>query len=223
MRQITLLPNLTAATSADLAAAVIAASDRQVEVKGIKDPVGRDEFGMSSDALNFHRIAWRCAEEWGADGFDARLGRQVKAEICRLRRYEPDDFESALLTTKGRARLPFGWTALDLARFRARQEPIRLLDGELAQSRLATEIAAIAIQLQRLQKDKPIWLPIDQLREMFSQRKVVVSGAVLRLVEAGLLRFVDGKYHTGKAREYFFSGVEHEHYAPVVSPVAEGR
>ena len=213
MRQITLLPNLMAETPADLAGAVIAASDRQVEVKGIEDPVGRDEFGISSDALNFHRIVWRCTEELGQE-FDARVGRQIKAEICRLRGYDPDDFESALLATKGRARLPFGWTALELARFRARQEPIRLLDGELAHSRLATEIAAIALQLQRLQKDKPILLPIDQLREMFSQRKVVVSGAVLRLIEAGILKVVDGKYHTGKAREFFFSGVEHEHYSP---------
>ena len=168
-------------------------------MKGIEDAVGRDEFGVSSDALNFHRIMWRCIEEWGTQGFDAKLGRQVKSELCRLRGYDPDDFESALLATKGRARLPFGWTALDLARFRARLEPIRLLDGELAHSRLATEIAAIALQLQRLQKEKPILLPIDQLREMFSQRKVVVSGAVLRLVEAGLLKVVDGKYHTGSA------------------------
>lgn len=221
MREIALLPNLTAETPAEFAAAVVAASDRQVEMKGIEDPVGRDEFGISSDALNFHRIAWRCAEEWGAQGFDIRLGRQVKAEICRLRGFDPDDFESALLATKGRARLPFGWTALDLARFRARQEPIRLLDGELAHSRLATEIAAIALQLQRLQKEKPILLPIDQLRELFSQRKVVVSGAVLRLVEAGMLKVIDGKYHTGKAREFFFSGVEHEHYIPAGGIVAE--
>ena len=107
----------------------------------------------------------------------------------------PDDpCRSALLATKSRARLPFGWTALDLARFRARQEPVRLLDGELTHSRLATEIAAIAFQLQRLQKEKAILLPIDQLRAMFSQRKVVVSGAVLRLVKAGVLKVVDGKY-----------------------------
>ena len=222
MRQITLLPNLVAETPAEMAAAVIAASDRQVEVKGIEDPVGRDEFGISSDALNFHRVAWRCAEEWGPQGFDTLLGRQVKAELCRLRGYDPDDFESALLATKNRARLPFGWTALDLARFRARQEPIRLLDAELAHSRLATEIAGIALQLQRLQKEKPILLPIDQLREIFSQRKVVVSGAVLRLVEAGIIRFVDGKYHTGKAREFFFSGVEYEHYAQAGNIPADG-
>jgi hypothetical protein len=220
MRRIALLPNLTAETPAELAAAVIAASDRQVEIKGIEDPVGRDEFGISSDALNFHRIAWRCTEEWGSQEFDIRLARQVKADICRLRVYEADDFESALSATKGRARLPFGWTALDLARFRARREPIRLLDAELAHSRLVTEIAAIALQLQRLQKEKPILLPIDQLREMFNQRKVVVSGAVLRMVEAGMLKVVDGKYHTGKAREFVFSGVEHEHYA--LMAVADG-
>ena len=221
MRQIELLPNLVIDTPEGLAGVALAASDQQVIVKGIDDPVGRDEFGVSSDALNYHRIVWRCQEEWGADGFDARLGRQVKAEICKLRGYDPDDFESALLATKNRARLPFGWTALDMARFRARREPIRLLDGELAHSRLATEIAGIALQLQKLQKDKPILLPIDQLREMFNQRKVVVSGAVLRLVEAGLLLIGDGKYHTGKAREFFFSGVEHQHYSPAANLFSE--
>ncbi|MFI5458102.1 MAG: hypothetical protein ACHRXM_21925 [Isosphaerales bacterium] len=119
-------------------------------------------------------------------------------------------------------RLPFGWTALDLARFRAHKQPIRLLDAGLAHSRLATEIAGIALQLQQLQKEKPILLPIDPLREMFGQRKVVVSGVVIRLVEAGLLRFVDGKYHTGKAREFLFSGQEHQHYAAADSVVAQG-
>ncbi|WP_435007951.1 hypothetical protein P12x_005216 [Tundrisphaera lichenicola] len=217
MRQIALLPSLIAEQPADLAAAVVAASDRQVDDKGIEDAVGRDEFGVSSDALNYHRIVWRCAEEWGEGEFDRQLAREVKGEICRRRGYDPDDFESALLATKARARLPFGWTALDLARFRARLNPIRLLDGDLAESRLATEIAAIALQLQHLQKEKAILLPIEQLREMFAQRKVVVSGAVMRLVEAGILRCVDEKYHTGKAREFMFIGEEHRHFE-VASP-----
>jgi len=221
MRPIALLPDLIAQTPADLAAAALAASDRQIEVKGIEDPAGREEFGISSDALNFQRIAWRCMEEWGAAGFDAKLARHVKAELCRRRGYDPDDFESALLAVRGRARLPFGWTALDLARFRARQQPIRLLDADLAHSRLATELAGIALQLQLLQGDKPILMPVEQLRGLFNQRKVVVSGAVLRLVEARLLCCVDEKYHTGKAREFRFVGQEHEHYEPAMP--AEGK
>ena len=58
---------------------------------------------------------------------------------------------------------------------------------------------------------------------MFAQRKVVVSGAVLRLVEAGLLKFINEHYHTGKAREFYFSGIEHEHYAMAASAMAEGK
>ena len=44
------------------------------------------------------------------------------------------------------------------------------------------------------------------------QRKVVISGAVQRLVEAGLLEFADKSYHTGKARQFRFKGVEGEHF-----------
>ena len=47
------------------------------------------------------------------------------------------------------------------------------------------------------------------------QRKIVISGAVQRLLEAGLLEFADKNYHTGKAREFRFKGVEGEHFEKI--------
>lgn len=108
-----------------------------------------------------------------------------------------------------------GWTALDLAWRLVEKEPIRLLDHQLAGKRVPTVIAGIARQLQLLQGADPILLPIDQLRTMLEQRKIVVSGAVQRLVEAGLLAYADKSYHTGKAREFRFTGVEGEHYEKI--------
>lgn len=166
-------------------------------------------------SLNLHRIIWRCAEEWGINAVIQSLVPSLKKELCRQRGYDPDEFESAMLATRGRARLPFGWTALDLAVFRANKKPIRLLPVELADSRLATLVANIARQLQLIQDADAILLPIEQLRELFGQRKIVISGTVMRLVEAGVLAYVDKNYHTGKAREYRFAGREHEHYEEV--------
>jgi hypothetical protein len=50
---------------------------------------------------------------------------------------------------------------------------------------------------------------------MLEQRKIVVSGAVQRLVEAKLLDYADKTYHTGKAREFRFVGIEGEHFEKV--------
>jgi hypothetical protein len=76
-------------------------------------------------------------------------------------------------------------------------------------------MANVARHLQMIQDADAILLPIEQLRELFGQRKIVISGTVMRLVEAGVLTYVDKNYHTGKAREYRFSGREHEHYEEV--------
>jgi hypothetical protein len=215
MQPIQILPTVLAETPFDLVQAVLSASDQQVHDKQLADADARAEFAMAADALNLHRVVWRCTEEWGQDGVGAVFVRQLKADLCRRRRYDPDDFESALLATRARARLPFGWTAVDLALWRAGRGPIRLLHPDLATSRLATQIANIARNLQLIQEGEPILLPIEQLRAVLGQRKVVVSGAVMRLLEAGVLTCVDSKYHTGKAREYRFTGKEHEHYEEV--------
>jgi len=76
-----------------------------------------------------------------------------------------------------------------------------------------TTIANIALMLATIQDGDPILLPIDQLRGILQQRKIVISGAVQRLVEAGVLEFKDMNYRTGKAREFRFTGKASEHFA----------
>ena len=215
MRPILLLPGVTVSSPGEFVKVLLAEAERQLVGMAFTDPVAGAEFIMAADALNLHRLIWRCTEEWGEAALGKPLIQQLKSEICRHRRYDPDEFESACHATRSRARLPFGWTALDLALFRAVRHPIRLLSLELANSTLAARFANVALQLQLIQLDKPILLPIEQLRQLFGVRKIVASGTVNRLVESGLLRCVDAKYHTGKAREFMFRGVKYEHYEEV--------
>ncbi len=222
MQPIQILPTMTAETASDMVQAILSASDQQVTEKGLADPEASAEFSMASDALNLHRMVWRCNEEWGPEAVDQAFVRHLKAEVCRRRRYDSDDFESALLATRNRVRMPFGWSAVDLALRRAARRPIRLLHPDLATSRLATQIANIARNLQIIQEGEPILLPIKQLRAVLNQRKVVVSGAVMRLLEAGVLTCTNAKYHTGKAREYRFTAREHEHYEEMHSTAPAG-
>jgi hypothetical protein len=163
-------------------------------------------------------VALRCGAEWGTNVLISAVSDPVKVALCAARGYDPDDFESALEATRGRVRLPFGWTALDVAWRHSQREPIRLLDAALAGKRVPTSIAGIARQLQFLRKDEPILLPIDQIRALLEQRKIVVSGAVQRLVEARLLDYADRNYHTGKARDFHFTDIEGQHYEKVSIP-----
>jgi hypothetical protein len=212
MPPIELGSGLVVTRPADLVEVVLDATARQVAEKAIADEEGRADFAISTDALNYWRMAWRCATEWGTQGLAPAIAERVKAGICAARSYDPDDFDSALQATKGRARLPYGWTALALAWHLTKREPIRLLEPTLTGKRVPTTIAGIAHHLQLLQGEEPILLPIDQIRSLLEQRKIVVSGAVQRLVEAGLLTYADKSYHTGKAREFRFTGVKGEHY-----------
>ena len=201
------------ATSPDaLASIILAATDKQVADKAIENAEGRADFLISSDALNHWRMVWRCSVEWGSLVLASEVGSAIKNAICVVRGYDADDFDSAVEATKGRARLPFGWSALDLAWRLSKHEPIRLLDPQLSGKRVPTAITGIARQLQILQGADPILPPIDQLRAMLEQRKIVVSGAVQRLLEARLLDYADKTYHTGKAREFRFVGIEGEHF-----------
>ncbi|WP_165063905.1 hypothetical protein [Paludisphaera rhizosphaerae] len=215
MKTIDLGAGVVASSPNDLAAVILAASDKQTAEKSIEDAEGRADFLISTDALNYWRVAWRCSAEWDMKALDVALAAEIRAAVCASRGYDEDDFDSAIQATRGRARLPFGWSALDLAWRLSQNEPIRLLDPQLAGKRVPTAIAGVARQLQILQGAEPILLPIDQLRGMLEQRKIVVSGAVQRLAEAGLLEYADKSYHTGKAREFRFVGVEGEHYAAV--------
>ncbi len=216
MPHLELAARLVATRPSDLVEAILRATDEQVSAKAIADPEGRDEFSLSSDALNYWRLAWRCAVEWGDTALSESVAHEVKAGICEARKYEADDFDSTLQAVKGRARVPFGWTALDLAWHLCRKEPIRLLAPELAGKRVPTAIAGMAYHLQRHQERDPILLPIDQIRAILQQRKIVVSGAVQRLLEAGILEYANKSYHTGKAREFRFIGVESEHYERIL-------
>ena len=195
----------------DLVAIIISATDQQVLDKNLPDAAARDEFAMGSDALNLWRLIWRCREQWGLLGFSEEILAKLKSLLYEARGYDADEFESAIEATRGRARLPFGWTALDLAWNRAQREPIRLLRSELA-GKVPSAIANIAYQLQKIQGSDSILLPIDQLRILLAQRKIVVSGSVLRLVEAKIIQYTDATYHTKKAREFKFTGVEGEHF-----------
>lgn len=195
-----------------LAELILADSDKQVEAKGLVDADVRSEFTLSCDALNYARIAWRCAVEWDTRGLDETIGQRIRKLICVKRGYEPDDFDSARQATSRRVRLPYGWSAIDFAHRLAQKEPIRLLQPELAGKKLPTIIANIAYHLSLIQDKDPILLPIDQLRAFLQQRKIVVSGAVQRLVEAGILSFQDRNYRTGKAREFRFTGQSGEHF-----------
>lgn len=215
MQTIQLTPEVLATTPGELVVAVVNETNRQVNEKGLADPVAVSEFVLAADALNLTRLIWRLREEWGEEAVEQPLVRQLKAETCRARGYNPDEFESAMQAVRKRARLPFGWSAVDLASVRARRNPIRLLDPELATSTLAAAVANVARHLQRIQSEKAILLPIEQLRATFGVRKIVVSGTVSRLIDAGVLRCVDESYHTGKAKEYAFTGKEHEHYEEV--------
>lgn len=212
MQPITLEPGTVSTTPSDLVALIVRETDRQVAEKAIEDPAGRDEFAISSDALNYRRVAWRYAEEMGTGHFPEPLARRVREELCALRGYDPFDFESAVLVVAGRARLPFGWSALEFAQRLSRRNPIRLLDPQLAGKPVPTAISNLAYYLQIIQGEKQILLPIDQLRSFLNLRKVVVSGTVYRLIESGILEAVDSSFHTGKAREFRFSGQQGEHF-----------
>lgn len=206
------LGDIVADSPETLAGVILADTEKQVEAKGLIDPDVRAEFMLGCDALNYTRVAWRCAVEWGTQGLDESISQRVSELICTKRGYEPDDFDSARQATARRVRLPYGWSAIDFAHRLAQKEPIRLLQPELAGKKLPTIIANIAYHLSLIQDKDPILLPIDQLRAFLQQRKIVVSGAVQRLIEAGVLDFQDRNYRTGKAREFRFTGRSGEHY-----------
>ena len=198
-------PDQPPATSfADIAGLICAATDKQVAEKDLPDDESRDDFQLSSDALNYYRIEWRLREEWGE--LDEALNEKIKSRVCKIRGYDREEFDAALMATKHRARLPYGWTAWDVAIRRLETHPVKLLNSELESSRYAKGIITLAIHLQEIQKDEPILLPVDQVREFLKAKKVVVAGTILKLVEMGLLEMTKANYNTGSAREFLFKG-----------------
>lgn len=212
MPPIELGKGIVAGSPSELVDVILSVSDAQVASKGIEDPIGRDEFDTSTVALNTNRVLWRCRIEWKDLPSLAAILDEIKQEVCARRGLEPDDLDSAIEAVSNRTRLPFGLTAIELAWRQTQLFPIRLLHPDLAGKRVPTAIANIAYYLDLHQEGKNILLPIDALRAILQQRKIVVGGAVKRLVEAGLVVCVDEKYYTGKAKEFRFVGMEGEHY-----------
>lgn len=195
-------------TSSEFASVIIAATNSQIAGLPVESAEGAEDLRLSTDALNLHRLQWRLREEWGEGGLDAGLLGKIKEKVCSRRKYEAEEFEAALIATRHRPRLPYGWTALDLAVRRLQTRPIILLNEELENSRYARGILGLAIHLQDIQGKDPILLPVDQIREILAAKKVVVAGTITKLVDLGLLELTKEEYHTGSAREFRFKGVE---------------
>lgn len=211
MKPIKLSPETDAvATSSDFVAAILAATDAQTSGKEMQDPEAWADFRLSTDALNYHRMEWRLREECG--DVDNALLERIKAKVCRKREYDPEEFDAALIATRERPRLPYGWTAMDVAVRRLSTRPIRLLNADLESSRFAKGILSLAVHLQELQGASPILLPVEQVREILSAKKVVVAGTIMKLVEMGLLEMTKATYNTGSAREFLFKAVEGKDY-----------
>lgn len=190
----------------DFAAVVIGATDGQAEEKNFTDQEVIDDFVISSDALNILRVEWRLREEWGT--VDPLVPERIRDKVCKARGYEREELDAALQAVAARPRLPYGWTALQVAAKRLETRPIVLLNSELEASRYARGVLAIAIHLQDIQKAKPILLPVEQVREILTAKKVVVAGTILNLVKLNLLEMTKAAYSTGSAREYKCLAVE---------------
>src|SRR5258707_66352 len=127
-------PGVTAGGVSDLVEAVIAESNRQVEEKNFQDAVQIDEFRIACDALNCWRMNLRFIEETGQEALDeetVQIFRELCRRVARTRKYPDDDFQSALLATHERTRLPWGFNSLRLAHGRAMRNPMRLLHPDL--------------------------------------------------------------------------------------------
>lgn len=197
-------------TSSEVTTVIVKATNAQIAGKQLPDEEAVADFRLSTDALNYHRVEWRLREELGEA--PPKLIENVKAKLCERRGYEIEEFEAALVATKGRPRLPYGWTAMELAQRRLEAQPIRLLNPDLEGSRYAKGIIGLAVNLQQLQKEEPILLPVEQVRSILAAKKVVVAGTITRLVDLGILEMTKATYNTGSAREFRFKGVEGKDY-----------
>jgi|GEM_PF-2614507 len=211
MQPIELTPNHSPVkNSDDIVFVLVKATNAQIKEKSLPDEEARADFRLSTDALNYHRIEWRLREELGSAPLSVM--ENVRKKLCAKRGYEREEFDAALIATKDRPRLPYGWTAMDVAQRRLAAKPIRLLNPELEASRYAKGIVGLALYLQEIQKDEPILLPVEQVRTWLAAKKVVVAGTITKLVQLGILEMTKPEYNTGSAREFRFRGVEGKDY-----------
>jgi hypothetical protein len=191
---------------------ILGDSDAQVKARGLRYEEDRFDFQLSCDGLNVWRLQRRIAEDHGDEGLASDVCNGVVRLLCSKRGYDVSDFRMALKATADRVRIPYGISPMQLAWSRAQKAPIRLTDRNLSKVRAANTVAGVSLQLQNIQDDAPIYLPINDLRRTIGQRKIVVSGAVMQLIEAGVLECVDQNYHIGRARKFRFRAKEGEDY-----------
>jgi hypothetical protein len=206
-----LKPGVTVASTIEVANLVVADSNAQVQTKKIEgDETG--EFLLGCDALNFTRIRLRFAED--LDDLDPvpDVFCQVINAICRHRGYSVEEFRLSLLAVASRVRLPYGYMPLELASIRAKKYPVKLLKEGLQESQVSAQVAAVALHLQHQQQGQAILLPLEAIRSLLGMRKLVVSGALNQLVSSGVLVVTDGNFHSGKAKEFKFAGIEGSDY-----------
>lgn len=207
---------------AGIARFIIDVTNNQVARHSTTDADDRAEFRLACDAFNLWRITLRFCQDNGVETIEHPFLDEIVEHICSKRQYDPDDFASALQATEHRVRHAYGLQPLECAFERAKDRPVKLLDQSVACSRACSQIAALAIQLQKSEGERPIFLPIEQLRRLLRLRKLVVSGAVQRLVKYGLLESVNPAYSRGKAREFRFVGKEGVNFEFMDSEAGDG-
>jgi hypothetical protein len=187
-------------------------TDKQVARHNAFDADDRDEFQIACDAFNLSRIKLRFCQDNAVGSIDHPFLDRIVEHICTKRQYDSDDFASAVEATQHRVRHPFGLQPLECAFELAQRRPVKLIDEKVSRSRACSQIAAIALHLQESEGERPIFLPIEQVRRLLRLRKLVVSGAVRRLLNCGVLESVNEAYNRGKAREFRFVGRRGQHY-----------
>jgi hypothetical protein len=196
----------------ELTGALIAASDKQFASKIIEDDEERFDFLQACDTFNLWRMKWRLLEEFNDQQLVASIVERLRELICDRRKYDRDEFGLAAEATEERARFPFGLDPLRYAQLLARKNPIRVLKPEI-QDPVSQQILAIAVHLQVINGPfRSVLLPIEQLRAVVRCRKLVVGGAVKRLIKHNMLLEVGEKARTGKAREFKLLAREGEDY-----------
>jgi hypothetical protein len=180
--------------------AIMKASDAHAENIELSDGGEIEEFIIACDALNVGRMLWRFREEFGVE-LAKELEPELSRLLCQKRGYEREDFELALEATAERPRCPFGIDPLRFAFVRAKSKPIQVIHPEIQDS-LSQTILAMAIHLKHLNQGRPVLLPIEQLRVLLGCRKLIVGGAVRKLLKHEVLVEIGTKAHTGKAREF---------------------
>ena len=87
MPHIELTSGLVATRPMDLVEAILHATDQQASAKAIADAAGRtNSASVPMGTLNYWRLAWRCAVEWGEATFRERIapGGEIE-ELSRPR------------------------------------------------------------------------------------------------------------------------------------------